>query len=364
MAKPSTKVWDLEKHTEAKHAILKRYLQAWFPILSSFNDRILYIDGFAGPGEYSKGEPGSPIIALDTAIAAAGDNKLKPKAEILFLFIEENKSRCEHLESLLAGRTLPHNIKYSVECGKFNETLTSALDQIDKQKQSLAPTFAFIDPFGISDTPFAIIERIMKFKRCEVMITFMSGFINRFKEHPKDIDHIDALLGTKNWRHELLEDKEKKGEEEIVEFYQERLKSVAKYVRSFEMKNGLNQTIYRLIFGTNSILGLRKMKESMWKVDGQGTFTFSDRTDPFQTVLFELKPDYNDLKKLLINQFRGRTVTIEEINAFIVTETAYLDSKIKTEILKPMEYANPPEIRIEGKRRKGTFPDGTIITFI
>ncbi|MDR7666253.1 three-Cys-motif partner protein TcmP, partial [Methanosarcina sp. Z-7115] len=187
MAKPSTKVWDIEKHTEAKHAILKRYLQAWFPILSSFNDRILYIDGFAGPGEYSNGEPGSPIIALETAIDAARDNKRKTNAEILFLFIEKDKERCEHLESLLAGRTLPHNIKYIVECGKFDETLKSSLDQIDIQKKSLAPTFAFIDPFGISDTPFSIIERIVKFKRCEVLITFMSGFINRFKNHPNAI---------------------------------------------------------------------------------------------------------------------------------------------------------------------------------
>ena len=38
------------------------------PILSrgSFPE-ILYIDGFAGPGEYEGGEPGSPIIALETA---------------------------------------------------------------------------------------------------------------------------------------------------------------------------------------------------------------------------------------------------------------------------------------------------------
>lgn len=364
MAKPSTKVWDIEKHTEAKHTILRRYLQAWFPILSSFNDRILYIDGFAGPGEYSKGEPGSPIIALETAIAAVKDNRLKPSVKIMFLFIEEDEERCEHLKSLLARISLPHNIRYNVECGRFDETLKSALDQFDIQKKSLAPTFAFIDPFGISDTPFSIIERIMKFKRCEVLITFMSGFINRFKDHPNAINYIDELFETKYWRHELLKSPENSGEEEIVEFYQERLKSKAKFVRSFEMKNRSNQTIYRLIFGTNNIQGLRKMKESMWKVDGQGTFTFSDRTDPSQTVLFELTPNYNDLKNQLISQFRGKTVKIEEISEFIVAETAYLDSKIKTEILKPMEYANPPEVIIESRRKKGTYPDGTLITFI
>ena len=104
----------------------------------------------------------------------------------------------------------------------------------------------------------------------------------------------------------------------------------------------------------------------MWKVDKQGTFTFSDRTDPFQTVLFEPQPDYILLKKLLVEEFKGKAVSIEKVNNFIVAETAFVDSRIKTEILKPMEYATPPEILVETKRAKGkgTFPKGTVIKFI
>lgn len=69
-------VWDASPHTIAKHAILREYLAAWFPILSrqsakvqsthpaNTKNEILFIDAFAGPGEYANGEPGSPIIAL------------------------------------------------------------------------------------------------------------------------------------------------------------------------------------------------------------------------------------------------------------------------------------------------------------
>ncbi len=67
MGKSRDVLWALEPHTAAKHAILRRYLQAWFPIMASANARFLYIDGFAGPGEYSGGEDGSPVIALKTA---------------------------------------------------------------------------------------------------------------------------------------------------------------------------------------------------------------------------------------------------------------------------------------------------------
>jgi three-Cys-motif partner protein len=69
MAAPRQTIWPLEPHTRAKHEILKRYLQAWMVILSQGRfPEILYIDGFAGPGQYEGGEAGSPIIALDTAL--------------------------------------------------------------------------------------------------------------------------------------------------------------------------------------------------------------------------------------------------------------------------------------------------------
>ena len=38
---------------------------------------ILYIDGFAGPGEYEGGEAGSPIIALDTALISGPHSQRK-----------------------------------------------------------------------------------------------------------------------------------------------------------------------------------------------------------------------------------------------------------------------------------------------
>jgi three-Cys-motif partner protein len=70
MAAPRTTRWQLEPHTRAKHEILKRYLQAWMVILSQGRfPEILYIDGFAGPGEYIGREAGSPTIALDTALS-------------------------------------------------------------------------------------------------------------------------------------------------------------------------------------------------------------------------------------------------------------------------------------------------------
>lgn len=57
-------LWPLDPLTGAKHALWKLYLDRWFPIMGKHHQRINYIDGFAGPGEYVGGEKGSPILAI------------------------------------------------------------------------------------------------------------------------------------------------------------------------------------------------------------------------------------------------------------------------------------------------------------
>ena len=54
--------WRIELYTQAKHEILIYYLRAWFPILATTQRRLVYVDGFAGPGEYDEEEDGSPKL--------------------------------------------------------------------------------------------------------------------------------------------------------------------------------------------------------------------------------------------------------------------------------------------------------------
>ena len=54
------------------------------------NRRLVYIDGFAGPGGYTNAEKGSPIIALEVAKAVAyRPGATKPATEYSFLFVEK-----------------------------------------------------------------------------------------------------------------------------------------------------------------------------------------------------------------------------------------------------------------------------------
>jgi three-Cys-motif partner protein len=136
-------VWDLEPHTAKKHEILRRYFQAWLPILGSRNSRLLYIDAFAGPGEYGKGEDGSPLVILK----AARDHVLKVTSELICLFVESKLDRFEHLVGVLENikPTLPSNIKFRALHGTFNDQFTQIFAHVEEQRKGFAPTLAFVD---------------------------------------------------------------------------------------------------------------------------------------------------------------------------------------------------------------------------
>lgn len=361
MASKLPTIWEIEPHTLAKHAILKRYLDAWLPIMSSFNGRIVYIDGFAGPGKYKGGEEGSPIIAIDAVV----NHRQKIDAEMIFLFIEVDKERCEHLKQLVDGIVKPTNLKCECKNSKFDETLSDIFKYLNEQRKKLAPTFAFIDPFGFSDTPLEVIKKIMSNPKCEVLITFMYGFINRFLDHPDLTKNYDALFGTDQWKEATKMQDPDQRKAFIHQLYKDQLEKEAKikYVRSFEMINKQNQTEYFLFFGTNNITGLKKMKESMWKVDQLGMFTFYDNTDPNQLVLLEATPQFDILEKMINDRFAGETAGIEDIQEFVLAKTPFRETHFKKQILLPMEESTPPKIKVITARRKGTYPPGTRIKF-
>lgn len=362
MAVPPETLWELDPHTKAKHEILRRYLKAWFPILNSWNNKIVYIDGFAGPGRYKGGEIGSPLIALDAAV----NHRRAMSGELVFWFIDERKDRIAHLQQELKAVSIPNHFRVTAEAGTFHEKLGRVLDDMEAKGSGLAPTFAFIDPFGFSNIPFSLIERLLKHPRCEVLVTFMVDAINRFLEHPHDklVQHIVDAFGTD----EAIEiAKTPQRIEGLRALYQSRLQAVADYVRYFEMRDRQDRTQYYLFFATNHALGHLKMKEAMWRVDPDGDFRFSDATNPNQLVLFEADPTSVVIDKLRA-EFGGKGyVAGREIKVFIENKTAFL-KKHMTVALKQEEVAGRITVepkKLDGNQRRAkTYPDDAQISFV
>ena len=357
MAAPRQTIWPLEPHTRAKHEILKRYLQAWMVILSQGRfPEILYIDGFAGPGQYEGGEAGSPIIALDTALG------FQPPltAAVHFLFVEERSDRADHLRQQVALRALPSNFSAVVEGSiTFEMAFTNRYSSFVRRGR-LIPTFAFIDPFGWTGAPFTLVKQILSHRSCEVFINFMYEEINRFIGHQDQVANFNSFFGTEEWKR-CASASEPVRNRCLHDLYLRQLHTGAAYVRSFEMSNARDVTDYYLFYATNELLGLKKMKEAMWKADESGEFRFSDATDPNQLILFERAPHLPALRARIVAEFSGKEVSVGSIEKFVLVETAFRESHYKRILTALEKEGGLKALNAAPGRRAGTFSDPAMI---
>lgn len=356
-------VWPITPHTKAKHQILEEYLNAWFPILSRWDKRIVYLDGFAGPGKYSKGEDGSPVIAINTILHHP---MFKKTIEVVFLFIDKDKSRSKILTETLSEKfsELPSNIKYEITTDNFSSSVKSLLDDLEKDDLNLAPTFAFIDPFGYSDFPMDLVTRLLNHKKCEVLINFMSRDINRFRDKTKALDN---LFGTPEWRKANSIKNTRERIDELLKIYVNELKkrTGAQFVRTFRMIDSDGKIIYDLVFATKHHMGMDNMKKAMSKVVRNGIYSFSDNSNPDQTYLFDYVDDLKEENigsELIFDKFKGKTVLDVEIRDFVLADTPFRKWK---PMLKILEKEKPTKIiSVSNRKTKAlTYPDGCIVEF-
>lgn len=358
-------VWERPPHTKAKHDILSRYLGAWFGIFgrSPYHDRVNVLDGFAGPGRYENGDPGSPVLTLTTLLdhqsfAQFGDTTFN------FVFNEWDSQRYASLESVLDGlintrAPWPKSVNVHVRNQNFQELARELLDAIPHGKQ-LAPTFAFIDPFGYRDVPMSLIRDLVSHQSCELFIYFDFNSVNRFATAGVVDQHFTALFGSDDYRNAPAAGPARG--QFLHDLYERRLREECNFahVCSFKMVNESGRTGSYLFFCTRNDQAYDKMKQAMWALAPGGGYEFDDRLAG-QDVLFSDEANTGPLQDALAQQFAGRTVSIQEVTQCVIRETPFHSGQVKVKTLKPMQESG--RISSPNQRRKGTFPDGTLIQF-
>ena len=361
---PKTTVWDLDPHTRGKHSVLQNYMQAWLPIMSRWNSRVVFIDAFAGPGEYTGGESGSPIIALRALIDH--NSRSNFRSEFFYLFIEKDERRYNHLSDLLEKMNddIPGNCKYRIVNSSFEETLTTVLDMLEEQESQVVPSLVMIDPFGVSDTPMRTVRRLLSNSKSEVYISFMYESINRFTTTAGFESHLYELFGCLDWREaQSIGDPEKR-KQFYFKLYERQLKKAgAKYVLRFDLYEG-NRLVYAIFFGTQSLDGCDKMKQAIWKEDPLGVFRFrGDRIG--QLTLGDTIVDLIPLRQALLDEFgTGDWVSIEKITDFVRSDrTSFHSGHLKQQTLTPMEQEGCIEVDLDSRPRRRGYPEGTRLRF-
>lgn len=190
-----------------KHGVLKRYLTPYISKVGhrSGKHQVAYLDGYAGPGTYDDGSPGSPALALETVEALPG-------RDTRCYFIEPDNKNFARLAAEVASSPVGHRAK------PLHGTFHDCLDEVLAETRTM-PLLALLDPFGLApafDDIIRILRRPTLTRNCqtEVMINFVhqglyrnAGKLDINSTDPTQllsaatiIDRTNASLGGDWWQ--------------------------------------------------------------------------------------------------------------------------------------------------------------------
>ena len=156
-----------------KHELIRCYLNGWYPKLGTWARRVLYVDTHAGRGRYESGDPGSPVLALQTLLRHSYREKLLNASEFNFLFIERDPANLAALEAELSQlKPFPARVNVETSEGDAFERLSAILNELRRDRAQMAPAFLFVDPYGFK-IPAGLLGDLMKAGRVELFINVM-----------------------------------------------------------------------------------------------------------------------------------------------------------------------------------------------
>jgi three-Cys-motif partner protein len=361
-------IWQAPPHTIAKIEMLRAYLVAWFQILGRTRrgQDLLYVDGFAGPGEYTNYPIGSPLAALTAAreaIELTGTSWIA--GAIHCAFIEADADRFNHLQQKIGSFEKPAGLLTHEYCLTFTDGLVELRKDVPRPFNAQHPLFVFIDPFGATGVPFSVVRELLRSHCSEVLINLDADGIARIfyaGEHAAHEENLNRIFEGDEWKTLL-----KKGEasavlcRKVLQLYKNKLREITKvkYVFSFEMRTSLYALNYYLVFGSQHPLGLEKMKEAMKRIDQDGDYCFSDAS-VIQTSLFRFdKPELHSVA--LYNAFRGRKVEYAELRDFALNESPFTNPKSMLRDLECNKNLIEEVKSTDARRRKGTFNEEKLL---
>lgn len=313
--------WDQYNNLQrVKHNMIEYYLNAWFPILSSGYDRVVYFDTHAGRGKHFSGKYGSPLVALNTLIKHKLYKRLINQCEFVFTFIELDKYNLECLKKEIAdlGRLSP-KIIIDPLCGDCFKILKEIIEDLKSSDNQLAPSFVFVDPYGFK-IPFSVLKELMDFQGVELFINIMwrwlgmgikQGIENLNDNKEGFVESLNYIFGSDIWRNiDISSNFDEQAIQTAI-----MIKDIigAKWGTFIRMLGDNQTTKYLLLHLTNHDKGRDVMKDCLWSIFPDGGFYVRQSENPLQEYLIEPEPDFSRLEKWIIEKLKKDPVYWTEL---------------------------------------------------
>jgi three-Cys-motif partner protein len=357
------------KQSRIKSEIVSKYFWAWAQVMVATakkrgENKIAYIDLFAGPGRYGDDKKSTPLLVLESAVQDPDLCRM-----LVSLFNDKNPDY---------ARSLREAIGSAPEFKGFRFPPQVANDQVgdeivaEFESRRLIPTLFFVDPWGYKGLSLRLINSVLRNWGSDCIIFFNYNRINMGLNNLYVKEHMDALFGAERAaklraRMQTMPPYER--ELAIVEEIAEALKEMGgRYVLPFTFKNeNGTRTSHHLIFVSKHFKGYEIMKsimasESSKDEQGVPSFEYNPATHD-HPLLFELSRPLEDLKGQLLNDFAGRTLTMRKIYEKHSVDRPFIESNYKQALIELEAMgaiqADPPS----SSRRKNTFADHVSATF-
>ena len=313
--------------SEVKDQLLGCYFKPYIQKVLHTRKPIAYVDCFAGKGKFEDGNPGSPIIALDTI------NECVSKTTMASSYIETTFIDLNYGEDL--KKNLSGYPRVNIISGRFEDNIDGIL-----QNKNGYNVFLYIDPYGIKALNCAMFDRFANngFYSIELLINMNSfGFIREachamgttfsiddkaifddlveydpteLSASDKSVLELDEIAGGTYW-HTIIKDYNDKkidgyeAEERFARQYCQRLMKSYKYVLNMPLRIKRGQRPkYRMIHATNHPDGCLLMVDNIcnrWQalqdIQNQGQLSF------FEEDINNNAVDMVDLEQKAITYF-------------------------------------------------------------
>lgn len=365
------------EQSSVKSRIVSHYFSQWAQIIIGSLSRteakygypmgkICYMDLFAGPGEYQSGSKSTPLLVLEES-----SKHENTQARIQIIFNDGDRNHAQSLSRLInefegveqfANRPVVRNVEVD------DELVTKLADY------NHVPTLLFLDPFGYKGLSLDLINAVLKDWGCDCIFFFNYLRINMGVDNPILDTPVAAVFGESDsvrlreklgplapWEREVM----------IVEELSQKLKNAGtennpRFVLPFRFRNETgSRTSHYLIFVSKHFRGYDLMKGIMAKESselGKGvpSFEFNPATNR-QQLLFSLNTSFQDLERMLLDDFAGCTAKFDEIYENHSVDKPFMREHYR-EVLwdlydKEIISADPPP------KRKNTFAKHIVATF-
>ncbi len=360
-----------KKQSLVKAGIVTKYFGAWaqviIPQAKKWKTKIAYIDLFCGPGYYEDGSKSTPILILEQAI---NDPDMQNLLVTFFNDLDPNyteslKKAIDYLPDINLLKNEP-----LIRSGEVDEEILRTF-----KEKSLIPALLFVDPWGYKGLSLELIGSVIKDWGCDCIFFFNYNRINSGLNNQLVKEHMNALFGkerAENLRSQLKTKTPDERELIIIEYISQAVKEIGgKYVLPFGFKNDQGKrTTHHLIFVSKNIKGYSIMKEIMAKASssteqsqGVPSFEYNPATSS-QLLIFPSRP-LDDLENMLLDEFSGQTLTMNEVYEQHNVGKPYIKRNYKDALLKLEEQ---DKIITEPSKRKivkgeKTFADTVKVTF-